>query len=103
MENLDFWNRVKALLKQKKITQEVLAKTANLNYSNLKQQIFYNRIPKAEEAAKIAAALNVSTEYLLYGEENISDIEAALILKFRKLTEDQKKLVMGVVANFAAK
>ena len=60
MENLDFWNRVKALIKENKITQEMLANKAGISFNNLKQQIFYNRYPTADEAVKIAQVLNTT-------------------------------------------
>lgn len=67
MNGEDFWNRVKTLLKKKKITQETLAEFANLNFSNLKQQIFYKRFPDAYQAVAIAHALDTTVEYLVLG------------------------------------
>lgn len=66
---IDFWNRVKVLIKQSLTTQEGLAKSADLNFSNLKQQIFYNRLPDAAQATRIARALNTTVEFLVTGEE----------------------------------
>ncbi|WP_407432520.1 helix-turn-helix domain-containing protein [Methanobrevibacter sp.] len=73
MENLDFWNRVKALIKENKITQEMLANKAGISFNNLKQQIFYNRYPTADEAVKIAQVLNTTVEYLVTGKPIIDE------------------------------
>lgn len=67
MNEENFWNRVKALLKQNKLTQENLAEKAGLNFNNLKQQIFYNRIPDAVQSVAIAQVLETSVEYLVTG------------------------------------
>ena len=77
----EFWGRVKTLIKQSNITQEGLAKTADLNFSNMKQQIFYKRLPDAAQASRIASALNTSVEYLVTGEEKSPYMEENTILK----------------------
>ena len=64
-----FWQRVKELIKAQNVTQEWVAKSADVSFSNLKQQIFHGRIPTADEAVKIAKALNTTVEYLVTGEE----------------------------------
>lgn len=66
---MEFWDRVKTLIKSKNITQEGLAKTAEINFSNMKQQIFYERCPDAIQATKIASALGTTVEYLVTGTE----------------------------------
>lgn len=87
MNGEDFWQRVKALIKSQNTTQEWVAKSADVSFSNLKQQIFHNRIPVADEAVRIAKALNTSVEYLVTGEESdsaameLSELKAK-ILKF---------------------
>lgn len=70
MENsTDFWDRVKIRIKEENITQEGLAKVAELNFNNMKQQIFYKRLPDAAQATRIAQALGTSVEYLVTGED----------------------------------
>lgn len=87
MNGEDFWRRVKDLIKSQNTTQEWVANSANVSFNNLKQQIFHNRIPVADEAVRIAKALNTSVEYLVTGEESdsaakeLSELKAE-ILKF---------------------
>ena len=63
----DFWQRVKNLIKAQNTTQEWLAKSTGINFNNMKQQIFYKRMPSADDAVKIAMALSTNTEYLVTG------------------------------------
>ena len=86
MNNLDFWDRVKILIKQNKTTQESLAISANLNFSNMKQQIFYKRLPDAAQAARIAQALGTTVEYLVSGEN--SNKEAKELAELKKTIKD---------------
>ena len=84
MENsTDFWDRVKIRIKEENITQEGLAKVAELNFNNMKQQIFYKRLPDAAQATRIAQALKTSVEYLVTGEDKSPVMEENAILKDR--------------------
>jgi transcriptional regulator with XRE-family HTH domain len=85
MNEENFWDRVKTLLKQNKLTQENLAEKAGLNFNNLKQQIFYNRIPDAVQSVAIAQVLNTSVEFLVTGEE--SDSSKNQLLEIKKQLE----------------
>lgn len=90
MNEENFWNRVKALLKQNKLTQENLAEKAGLNFNNLKQQIFYNRIPDAVQSVAIAQVLDTSVEYLVTGiDSNPAAAELAELKgKLRAILDD---------------
>lgn len=100
---MDFWNTVKSELSYQGLTQKDLANKAELNYRTLQNWIARNIQPDIFSAVKIAKALNVSAEYLLYGDNGISDMETVLLIKFRKLTEEQKKLIIGIVSGLADK
>lgn len=86
---VDFWGRVKVLIKQRNTTQEGLANTAGLNFSNMKQQIFYKRLPDAAQAVRIAKALQTSVEYLVTGEDTnpLAQENAMLKEKIQKAKE----------------
>ena len=82
MENPEnFWERVKVLIKARKMTQESLAKSADVNFSNLKQQIFYNRLPVVDEAVRIARSLGTTVEYLMTGNGERDNSEVIQLLK----------------------
>lgn len=100
---MDFWDNVKFELSKNNLTQKELASKAELNYRTLQNWIARNIQPDIFSAVKIAKALNVSAEYLLYGDSNISDEEAVLIVRFRRLSQEHKNLIKGIVAALAEK
>ena len=58
--------------------------------------------PNSDIVAKLAVRLNVSTDYLLFGTDNISltensGIEKDLIENFKKLSEYEKGYIMGEI------
>lgn len=68
---MDFYERVKILVKTK--TSYTLASFINglgINYDTYKGQSRYNNLPRADEAVKIAQALNTTVEYLVTGEDS---------------------------------
>ena len=71
-EGYYFWKRVD-MVRPKHETLKHLAEEAQLNYHLVKVQRSCNRIPKALEAARLAAVLNVSLEWLITG--RIGNIE----------------------------
>jgi len=77
---VDFWARIKALIKANNTTQEGLAKSADLNFSNLKQQIFYNRLPDVAQATRIAQSLNTTVEYLVTGTSSAPKPDTSALL-----------------------
>ncbi|MEL3905583.1 MAG: helix-turn-helix transcriptional regulator [Treponema sp.] len=66
---LDFWVRVKELLKVKNITQDKIAAQINERADSFSRWIQKDRLPDALQTYKIAQALNVSIEYLVTGKE----------------------------------
>lgn len=66
---LDFWQRVKYLLKDNNINQQDIADALNMRADSFSKWIQKDRLPDAEETYKIAEALGVSVEYLVTGNE----------------------------------
>ena len=64
---LDFWTRVKDILDFNTISQKELAGKINESYNTLQSWINRDRLPNAEQAVKIADALNTSVEFLVTG------------------------------------
>jgi len=64
-----FWERVKTLLKARKIPQNELAVLIGLKYSTLKFWICYGYSPDIDTACDIAELLGVTVEYLVRGIE----------------------------------
>ena len=80
-----FWEQVKRLGREKKITQEALAKTCNVPLSTFKGWIQKNYFPTVIDGYVIAEKLGVSVEYLITGKEGKTrkEIENIRILLHR--------------------
>ncbi len=67
---LQFWQNVKEELDYNLITQKDLAAAVGISYNTLQSWINRDRLPNAEQAVKIAEALNTSVEFLVTGKSN---------------------------------
>ena len=67
-----FWNNVKEELDYKDMSQKELSASTDISYNTLQSWITKDRLPDAQDAVKIAKALNVSVEKLVTGKEDIS-------------------------------
>ena len=64
---LNFWIRVKDKLDYQDCTQRELAEKIGESYNTLQSWINRDRLPNAEQAVKVADALNTSVEFLVTG------------------------------------
>jgi transcriptional regulator with XRE-family HTH domain len=64
-----FWDRVNALIKERKMTQESLAEAADVKYQTLRNWSAREIFPQAPEAFRIASALGTTVEFLVTGAE----------------------------------
>ena len=64
-----FWNNIKSLLKEKKITQKQFSVQLGLPERTIEIWIGRNTIPDAITSVKIAKALNTTVEFLVTGIE----------------------------------
>ena len=62
-----FWNRIKALLKEKDLTQNAGARACGRSLSTFKGWIYKDTIPPLDDAYALATMLGVSLEYLITG------------------------------------
>ena len=67
-----FWNRVKGLIKNKNITQEITAKECGINFNTWRGWGSKNIIPSVIDCIKIARYLDVSLDFMLVGKERNS-------------------------------
>ena len=84
---LDFWMRVKELLKAQNATQDKIAKQINERADTFSKWIQKDRLPDAAQSYKIAVALGVSVEYLVTGKEpdNSEKIKQAKELLYKTI------------------
>lgn len=66
---MEFWIRLKALMKSQKITQEKLCKTCDISLATFVSWIHNNRLPDLLSAIKIAQTLGTTVEFLVTGKE----------------------------------
>lgn len=65
---MDFYERVKNLVKDNtELTLRAFIESLDINYDSYNGQKRYNNLPRADEAVKIAEALNTSVEFLVSG------------------------------------
>lgn len=75
---IQFWERFEAQIKNLSMTKKEVASIAGINYGTFVNYATNNRIPKTEEAVKIAKAIGTSVEFLVSGEETLLDDEQEL-------------------------
>ncbi len=72
---MDFYERVKILSKKNNISLTSFLQSLGINYETYKSAKRLNNLPRADEAVKIASALNTSVEFLVTGGESASQNE----------------------------
>lgn len=95
-----FWNNVKAELDYQGLLVKELAEKTGLNFNSLCNGMSRNTNPTVDTACKIAAALNVSVEYLYSGARQKNDIPAedlSLLNDYHLLTQPNKDLLRAII------
>lgn len=94
---LDFKMRIRDLMAEQKMSEEDFAKRTGFNYEEKDSYLYGNRIPSIEDLIKIAAALNVSTDYLLdiSQRKRISAEEEMLLQSFNRCDKECKKYLIS--------
>jgi len=78
MQYLNFYERVKTLVKSKKTTIEFVVGEAGLSLASYNAYRRHENLPRADEALKIAQVLGTTVEYLLIGDTEQSASDKAL-------------------------
>ncbi len=91
MPNLDFYERVKDLVKQKNITVRNLIEDCGINYDSYNSCKRYGNLPRADEAVKIATALNTTVEFLVTGENSTPKPDTTKIIQTIESALEQAK------------
>ena len=93
---VEFGVRLKALRKEKRLTQKQLASMIGVQHSVISFYEVGDRIPSVEIIIKLAAVLHVSADYLL-------GIEKKDTIDISGLSEEDKKLIRSMVNNIREK
>lgn len=70
MANMIFWNNVNSLIKAQKLTQDCICSETGISLNTLRGWISKDVLPRADEAVRIAKALNTTVEYLVTGRQS---------------------------------
>ena len=85
---MDFYDRVKELVKQNNLSLISFLESLGISYESYKTTKRYNKLPRADEAIKIANALNTTVEFLVSGQsEQTDNIKTALKTELLKAIE----------------
>ncbi|MDD6036930.1 MAG: helix-turn-helix transcriptional regulator [Lachnospiraceae bacterium] len=97
---MEIAERLFSTMKQKKITQEQLAKALNTNQPTIAHwKAGTTKIP-IEYIGKICKLLNISTEYLITGKEeenHLTPDEKYLVEQYRKVKPEGQKNILKYV------
>jgi transcriptional regulator with XRE-family HTH domain len=97
--DMDFSKRLVATRKERGMTQEALAQTAGLNVSQIRRYEGGSSQPSLEALRKLAVALSVSADELLF-EDHERDPEEKLRLQFEavsRLDSREQEIAMEVL------
>ena len=88
---VDFWTNTLSVMNGRGLDQDRLADLAGISKNTLAGWIAKDRIPRADEAFRLAEILGTSVEFLLTGTEKERPRKAQLIADFlEKQIQDRK-------------
>jgi len=91
---IEIANRIREIRKHRGMTQQELAEAMGLKSRSSINKIEMNTYePGLDTITKIAKALNVDPDYLIFGDDNDKDEEIVRLLN--QLTEGQKDAVLS--------
>ena len=99
MLTMGFSNRLSSLRKSKKLTQQKMADTIGIHVSQIKRYESGETQPSLEVLRKIAVALNISADVLLF-DESERELPDELKLKFEavsKMSEANRNTIQSVI------
>ncbi|ADK81286.1 helix-turn-helix domain-containing protein [Sediminispirochaeta smaragdinae] len=64
---MDFWERLKTLIKEQKTTQEWVANKTGVSFGTFRKWMSRKTMPNADQAVEIAEVLDTTVEYLVTG------------------------------------
>ena len=88
---MDFYERVKNLVKNKNLSLLPLLSSLGIEYEKYRGQKRFNNLPRADEAVKIAQALNTTVEYLVTGNKPDLSSETKSLINELEMTINKYK------------
>jgi transcriptional regulator with XRE-family HTH domain len=79
MDTKTFWNRIKKLTKEKKVTQKDVAEGIGMPLGTLKTWMYKNTVPSLDYTIELSRYFGVSIQYLVFGKDaEISAVSAMI-------------------------
>lgn len=103
---MDFPERLATLRKQKLLTQQALAETAEISVSILKRYEAGRAQPTLPILRKLAVALGVSADLLLFDKDERGPTDETLKLQFEavsRLPREEKKVIQALLDGMIVK
>ena len=92
----EFVKRLELCCKEQGLTRTTWAKKIGFPESTIRNWLRNGNMPSAEIVYNFAQYFGVPMEYLLTGEETkLDDIDFVMLLKFKKLSPEQKKMIIA--------
>lgn len=92
---MDFYERVKQLVKNKNFTLKFFIESLGINYDSYNGQKRYNNLPRADDALKIASALNTTVEYLVTGKNVAIPMDLEITIKqLEQFTYEERQPIL---------
>ena len=102
--------KIRELRRTKDVSQEELGKIIGAHLTNVSRYERDQQIPSALVIKRIAEAFNISADYLLFDDTDISESEKVRLNKFadyfeklEDLPEEDKKVILAVIESMVVK
>jgi len=97
----DFLDRLAICIKEKGLNRTTFAKDFGISESTIRNWIRNGNMPSAEIVYNMAVYFGIPMEYLLNGTESkVDDLDFVMLLKMKKLSAEQKKMLIAVADSF---
>ena len=99
---MEFYERIKDLVKKSNLTLKQFIEDAGVNYETYNSLKRYDNLPRADDCVKLAKHLGVSVEYLVTGKENslINEDEAEVVEMYRQTPKSLRRMFKSVLKEF---
>lgn len=96
---MQFWDRIKTILTEKKLTESELSKRAGITQASVNGWKTKGAIPRADIAQKVASYLGTTVEYLVTGNkpEGMTIQENKALLQLQSLTPVNQNAVFTLI------
>ena len=98
MQSESFTDRFYRLLKERNMTQKQIGKLSGMSQNGISSWKVNGSIPRADVAIRMAKALKVPVEYLVFGEEQDIEPEVyALISEVKTLSKEKQRVIKDLI------